>query len=300
MKNRSHVDGIEVKKANVIYHDVEAEIFERVHPEGSSIYERSKVARAIAFIAGDSNIRDFCVDVGCGTGFVTSFELPMYDTVVATDVSRMMLKVVLKRYAHFSSLNLIVCDAEYLPLKSEIADLVSVSSVLHHLPKPFNSIRETSRILKDGGFLYLTREPNSFKFSRFSIFLDRSILKRLLKLTRRPVFEPEFSQLNTNVEGLRARARSIDRSTRVDIHSGFHVAQLAEFLRSRYFEIIFAYSYHWIFPDSSKGLLQQLLAKSNFVIEKIPLSERFGRYVSVLSRKNAPVDRSIANEFSAR
>jgi SAM-dependent methyltransferase len=115
MKDKSRVDDIDVKKTNVIYHDVEAGIFEQVHPEGSSIYERSKVARAMALIAGDSNIRDLCVDVGCGTGFVTSFELPIYETVVATDISRRMLQVVRKRFAHFSSLDLIVCDAEYLP-----------------------------------------------------------------------------------------------------------------------------------------------------------------------------------------
>lgn len=283
MKDKSHVDDIEVKKANIIYHDVESEIFEGVHPEGSSIYERSKVAKSMAFIAGDSNMRNLCVDIGCGTGFVTSFELPIYKTVVAADVSRRMLQVVKKRFAHFNSLDLVVCDAEHLPLKSEIADLVSVSSALHHLPKPFNSIKEISRIPKDGGFLYLTREPNSYEFARFFDFLDRSILKRLLKLVRRPVFESEYSQLNN----IAACARSIDRSTRVDVNLDFHVAQLAEFLRSRSFEVIFAYSYHWIFPDSGKGLLQQLLTKSNFVIEKIPLSEKFGRYVSVIARKNA-------------
>jgi ubiquinone/menaquinone biosynthesis C-methylase UbiE len=284
MKDKSHLDDIDVKKANIIYHDMEGEVFERAHPEGSSIYERSKVAKSIAFTTGDLNTRDLCVDIGCGTGFVTSFELPIYATIVATDISKRMLQIVRKRFAQFDSLNLIVCDAGYLPLKSEIADLVSVSSVLHHLPEPFNSLGEISRVPKDGGFLYLTREPNSFRFGRFFSSLDGAILKRLLKLIRRPVSESEFSRLNTIDE----RLRSIDRSSRVDVQSsGFHVAQLAGFLRSRYFEITFAYSYHWIFPDSNKGLLQQLLTKSNFVIERIPLSERFGRYVSVLARKRA-------------
>jgi ubiquinone/menaquinone biosynthesis C-methylase UbiE len=283
MKNISCVGDSAAKKANITYHNLEAEIFERVHPEGSSIYERSEVAKSIAFITEYSNMRDLCVDVGCGTGFVTSFELPIYKAVVATDISRKMLQVVRKRFAHFNSLNLIVCDAEHLPLNSEIADMVSVSSVLHHLPKPFNSLREISRIPRDGGFLYLTRDPNFLKFRRFFDFLDSAILKRLLKLIQRPVFGSEFSKLNATVEELRA----VDRLTKVDIHSGFHTAQLAGFLRLGHFEIISAYSYHWIFPDSNKGLLQQLLTKSNFVIEKIPLSKKFGRYVSVIARKNA-------------
>lgn len=280
MKDRNYVDDIEVKKANILHHDVEAEIFERAHPEGSSIYERSKVSKSIAFVAENSSMRDLCVDVGCGTGFVTSFELPLYKIVVATDISRRMLEVARKRLSHFGSLNLMVCDAEFLPLKSETADLVSVSSVLHHLPKPFNSMTEISRILKRGGFLYITREPNFQRLRRFFDFFDQAILQKVTKFIRRlPVFESEISEPNIAVEGL--------DYAKADVHYsvGFHVGQLAEFFRSKYFGIIFAYSYHWIYPDSDRGLLQQLLTKSNFIIERMPFSKKFGRYVSITAKK---------------
>lgn len=281
MKDRSYVDDVEVKKANIRHHDAEAEIFERAHPEGSSVYERSKVSKSMAFIAGNSNMRDLCVDVGCGTGFVTGFELPLYKTVVATDISRRMLEVVRKRLGHFASLNLLVCDAEYLPLKSEIADLVSVSSVLHHLPKPFNSLTDISRILKEGGFLYVTREPNFQRLRRFFDFFDQVIVQKLAKLFRRlPLFRSElYREPNIVVDGL--------DYAKVDVHysTGFHVTQLAEFLRSKSFDLIFAHSYHWIYPDSSRRLLSQLLTKSNFVIERIPLLTKFGRYISLIARK---------------
>ena len=281
LKDKNCVDDVEVKKANVRHHDVEAEIFERAHPEGSSIYERSKVLKSIAFIAENSDVRDLCVDVGCGTGFVTSFELPLYTTLVAMDISRRMLEVARKRHDHFKSLNLVLCDAEHLPLKSEIADLVSVSSVLHHLPKPFSSMTEISRVLKEGGFLYVTREPNFQRLRRFFDFFDHMIVQKLAKLLRQlPVFRSELCrEPNVVVDGL--------DYAKVDVHysTGFHVEQLAEFLRYRSFKPISAYSYHWIYPDSDGGLLQQLLTKSNFVIEKIPLSKKFGRYVSVIARK---------------
>jgi ubiquinone/menaquinone biosynthesis C-methylase UbiE len=283
MKDRTRVSDIEVKRANIIHHDVEAKIFERAHPEGSSIYERANVSKNIAFIAENSNRKNLCIDVGCGTGFVTSFELSLYKTVVATDISRCMLEVARKRLCHFGSLNLLVCDAEYLPLKGEIADLVSVSSVLHHLPNPLDSIMGISGILREGGFLYITREPNFQRQRRFFDFLDEcmhAILRKLTKFLKRLTdFESELSEPNITVEGL-----DYDK---VDIHSvlGFDVVQLTEFFRSKYFEIVFAYSYHWIYPDSDRGLLQQLLTKSNFVIEKIPISKKFGRYVNVLARK---------------
>lgn len=280
MKDKRRNDDIEVKKANIRHHDVEARIFERVHPEGSSIYERSKVSKTMVFIAENMSTKDLCVDIGCGTGFVTGFELPLYRTVVAADVSRKMLEVVSKRFSHFESLNLVVCDAEYLPLKSEIADLVSVSSVLHHLPKPFNSMREISSILRQNGFLYITREPNYQRFRRFFDFFDQAIVQKLAKFARSLlVFKAEVSRPNITVEGL--------DYAKVDVHysTGFHVAQLAEFFRSKHFAIISACSYHWIYPDSGKHLLQQLATKSNFVIERVPLSGKLGRYVNIVARK---------------
>ena len=71
--------GLEIKKANIRHHDVEAIIFENAHPEGSSIYEASKVKDNLETIVNENHEREVCIDVGCGTGFVTSFELPLYD-----------------------------------------------------------------------------------------------------------------------------------------------------------------------------------------------------------------------------
>jgi SAM-dependent methyltransferase len=279
MKSKSRIDDVEAKKANIRHHNVEAEFFERAHPEGSSVYERAMVSRSIAFIAKNSDDRDLCIDVGCGTGFVTSFELSLYRNVVAMDISRKMLEVVKRRFGHVDSLNQVVCDAEYLPLKSEIADLISVSSVLHHLPKPFSSMTAICHLLKKGGFLYVTREPNLRRLRRFFDAFDYAIVRRLAKLAQVFFSESEPCETDIVVDGL--------DYARVDIHypTGFYVAQVAELLRLKCFEVICAYSYHWIYPDSSKGLLPCLLTKSNFALEKIPLSDRFGRYVSIIARK---------------
>lgn len=280
MKNNRRIDDVEVKKANILHHDVEAGFFEQAHPEGSSFYEKTKVMRSIAFIVENSVARDLCVDVGCGTGFVTSFEVGLYRSVVAIDISSRMLEVARKRLGNFDSLNLLICDAELLPLKDEVADLVSVSSVLHHLPRPFGSLTEISRVLKKGGFLYVAREPNSQRFRRFFDFFDLLIVNNLATLMRRLLFfRSKFPKPNIFVEGL-------DYS-KVDVHYsiGFHTETLAKFLRSKSFEVISIYSYHWIYPDSDAGILQKLLTSSNFVIEKLPLSNKFGRYVSIIARK---------------
>jgi SAM-dependent methyltransferase len=281
MESDRRADGFDVKRANIRHHDVEAEIFERVHPEGSSIYESAKVSRSIAFIAKNCKFTHLCVDVGCGTGFVTGFELPRYRMVVAADISRKMLEVAKRRFGDVESLNRVVCDAEFLPLKGEVADLVSVSSVLHHLPKPFRSLEEVSRILKEDGFVYITREPSFQKFRRFFDFFDGFVVQKFLRLARFLRFRGEKVDLNARLDGL--------DYGKVDVHysTGFHAAQLSNALNSLGFKVVSAYSYHWIYPDSNRGWLQTLLTKSNFLIEKLPFSNRLGRYVSIIAMKTA-------------
>jgi len=280
MKDKGHFGDIEVKKANIIHHHVEANIFESAHPEGSSIYEKSEVSKSITFIVSKSANLRLCVDVGCGTGFVTSFEVPFYKIVVAADISRSMIKVARARLNFSNSINWLVCDAEFLPLKNEVADLVSISSVLHHCPKPFTSMMEISRILRHGGFFYVTREPNLRRLRRFFDFFDNVIVKRLVKLGKRINFPSfGFNESKLRAEGL--------LYSQVDIHyaAGFDIERLSRFLSSKGLEIISAYSYHWIFSDLGSSLLQLLLTKSNFVIEKIPFSKKFGRFLEIIARK---------------
>lgn len=273
------IDNFEMKRANIKYHDVEASFFEEAHPELASFYERFKVLKSITFVATNSGSRDVCIDIGCGTGFVTGFEMPFYEMVVATDISSEMLNVVRNRFSNRDSLNLVICDVDFLPFKSCIADLVSVSSVLHHLPRPFTSIGEISRVLKKGGFVYITREPNFQRFSRFFSFFDQAIIKRLLRLI---CLSPKLKEPDS-------RVAVVDGLNQLKVHSyfptGFHLMRLLEALLSRGFEILSACSYHWIFPNSKSDRFHDLLARSNFLIEKIPFSNRLGRYVSVIARK---------------
>lgn len=279
MKRNSCVNAIEVKKANMLHHNIEAGFFERAHPESSSVYERAQVSKSLDYVVENSAVSYLCVDVGCGTGFVTGFELLFYRNVVAADISRRMLEVARKRLARNGALHLVLCDAEHLPLKSEIADLVSVSSVLHHLPTPFSSIAEISRIVKRNGFLYITREPSSLRFRRFFDFFDRFFVQKFSKLVK-PFFSgSEFRESCASVDGLDYAAADVHYDT------GFHLAQLLEVLVSNCYEVVSAYSYHWIYSDWDGNWWHELLARSNFVLERIPFSNRFGRYLSAIAKR---------------
>jgi uncharacterized protein YbaR (Trm112 family)/SAM-dependent methyltransferase len=48
----------------------------------------------------------------------------------------------------------VVCDAHFLPFRSECADFIFSLAVFEHLRQPFDAARETRRVLKDGGYCY--------------------------------------------------------------------------------------------------------------------------------------------------
>jgi hypothetical protein len=111
-------------------------------------------------------------------------------------------------------------------------------------------------------------------------FFDNAIIHRMVRIARQlRILEPGAYEQNTGIDEL-------DYS-RTDIHydAGFHLAQLTNFLNEKSFKMISAYSYHWIYPDSIGGWVQQFLTRINFVIERLPLSQKLGRYISITGRK---------------
>ena len=53
-------------------------------------------------------------------------------------------------------------DAEFLPFKSEVFDLVYSQNVLEHLPNPLNALREKKRVCKETGKIILTTDNASY------------------------------------------------------------------------------------------------------------------------------------------
>ena len=269
---------LEIKRANIRHHDVEAIIFDGVHPEGSSIYEISEIKKNLKTIVNKNNERELCIDIGCGTGFLTDYELPLYTYVIALDISSNMIKTIRKKLSFSDCLNLIQGDAENLPIRQEVADLISISSVLHHVPKPFNAISEISRVLKKGGCIYITREPNQTKVRRIFTFIDQHIIKKIALLVNKN---------NTRIYSENDILKyGLDYNT-ADVHlpTGLNIVDITAILTSKSFQIITAYSYHWLFSDYKLKSTRDFISKINYFIKKIPCAHSLGRYINIIAQK---------------
>jgi ubiquinone/menaquinone biosynthesis C-methylase UbiE len=286
------INSIETKKSNILLHDIEARFYERMRLEIFNEYEERRVARNLSLIDQLFNDRmrvhpKLCIDVGTGTGNLSRFELCRYDRVVATDISANMCKTA-RAKIESDAIDHVVCDAENLPFREEIASLISMFSVLHHLPAPLCAMREILRCLEKGGLVYIDHEPRHLRFRFFSDFMHMLMSSLILLLGS--FFGKQY------VEG--TSQQNLDHS-KTDVQSqGFRIEDLALTLKKIGMKIIFAESYYWLSPiylvdcadfwrlsQRYRRVATTCLIKANFLLEKLPFFGKLGRAICVIAKK---------------
>ena len=94
-------------------------------------------------------------DIGAGQGEITFRLAQSAARVYAIDQSTEMIKLLKERAKSFDNVTPLEGDLESLPLEDASCDVVILSQVLHHAPRPRVALEETRRALKDGGRLIL-------------------------------------------------------------------------------------------------------------------------------------------------
>lgn len=152
----------QIEAANQVYHRHEAELYDERHPE---IFA-SEAKRWSDFFDDWDKLRQgqaVILDIGAGTGFIYSLaesHLKAGDRFVASDLSPEMLEICRKRAKSQGFLELLVASADKLTVPNSSVDLITVNSVLHHLPDPPAFLKEAIRVLKPGGRIVIMHEPN--------------------------------------------------------------------------------------------------------------------------------------------
>jgi ubiquinone/menaquinone biosynthesis C-methylase UbiE len=93
------------------------------------------------------------LELGCGTGIVSSLLRKNGVEFHCMDFSSNMIKIAKTRCPHC-----VQSDLEFLPFRQSSFDLVFVHSALHHFPDLYNIMREAKRVLKSQG-LFIVQEP---------------------------------------------------------------------------------------------------------------------------------------------
>ena len=100
------------------------------------------------------------LDLGSGPGRHTKVIAEGGLRVVAADISRRMLKVLLERTKNLSNhVDAVVCDMSSLPFRDRAFKGTLFLAAIHHVrgkEKRLNVLREVRRVLEDGGLLVIS------------------------------------------------------------------------------------------------------------------------------------------------
>lgn len=91
------------------------------------------------------------LDIATGGGHVAKTFSPHVSQVIASDLTKEMLKNTATHLEEYNNISYEVADAENLPYSDHSFDLVTCRIAPHHFPDPKRFICEVSRVLKDNG-----------------------------------------------------------------------------------------------------------------------------------------------------
>lgn len=158
-----------VRELNLIYHEVEAQVYDRTHPEIWS--QEAPILRGMltTVAACRRAERTAILDFGCGTGFASFQAVSVLGTqkvasLVCCDLSPAMLDQCKARIDRVFPKAMYISDLEKL-LKSSDGDLqfdlVITNSTLHHIYDWRALVEGLVGLLKPGGFYLMGHEPSS-------------------------------------------------------------------------------------------------------------------------------------------
>lgn len=146
---------------NKVVHDKVAKDYEILHTEIFNQIEQERLKQslrqAVTNIESTKN-QPTVLDIGCGTGNLTSHLNQLGLAVTAADISDVFLAQVKTKHPAVKTHQLNGEDLSEIGDKT--FDMVVTYSVLHHIPDYLKMVAEMCRVLKPGGVLYIDHEKN--------------------------------------------------------------------------------------------------------------------------------------------
>lgn len=128
------------------------------HPEWAQEYltycHRSETFRDRWKAAGGNWTGKVVIDIGCGPGNIQATLNESPEVLIGVDVAPKSLEL-----AAGLGYTPVLADANNLPFKSGIADIVTLNATLHHTENMHSILKEAARLVKPGGMLITDHDP---------------------------------------------------------------------------------------------------------------------------------------------
>jgi ubiquinone/menaquinone biosynthesis C-methylase UbiE len=244
-------------EANIQLHHEEAKFYDQIHREIFNSSEQKLIGNILNLAleaSKSSNIK--VLDIGTGTGNISLKLLAdqRANSIIGLDLSKEMLDELRKKANNNSKLELANIELDSFLAANQIKfDLITISSVLHHLPNYFASLDKIISSLGSNGVLAIFHEPTGEKSDllRFIEWLDVSIFAHLF--LSKEIYKL-FKSLDYNLADYQ-------------ISRGFSLAELKKYFTAKNdLEIIYE-DRHNVFELWPFRLIGKLLpSKNNFIM----------------------------------
>ncbi|MEE2708974.1 MAG: class I SAM-dependent methyltransferase [Gemmatimonadota bacterium] len=211
------------------------------------------------------------LDVGCGDGFLfTHLEGRTHGAdLYGMDLSARRLTITKNRGFPVRVLD---GNAEYIPFSDDTFDIVICTEALEHLIAPSEALLEIKRILKPGGLMILTVPSLHIAFLTMN---PLSWFEALVSIVL-PSVLPPFHDLYDPSD------------TETVIHRAFSYQEMHQYLDDAFTDVSMSALYSHV-----EGILPlpSNLSFLELIWQKIPVLNKLGRIILIVSRKQDP-DRS--------
>ena len=152
-------------------YDTTAQIYEMRYFEEQT----AKIKEALEATAINKN--SLVLDAGCGTGILFAYIAKKAKTIIGLDVSRKILFEAKRRADNFQNVNLILADADNMPLKERLFKNVFAFTLLQNMPSPAKTLSEIKRVANKNAIIVVTGMKKTFALNEFERLLRSARLK---------------------------------------------------------------------------------------------------------------------------
>ena len=147
-------------------YDVTAQGYDELYAQE----QKAKYMAALENVAVTGTV----LDVGCGSGLFFKEVDAQADMVVGVDISRKLLLKAKQQADAFGNVWVLQADADHLPFKDGLFDVVFAFTVIQNMPNPSAIMGEFKRVTKPAGRVVVTGLKRVFSLTAFLDLLEAS------------------------------------------------------------------------------------------------------------------------------